>query len=201
MSYPVTLTIEYPERLSPGWVVLKVLFGWLYVGIPHGICLWLYGIAVGIVTFITFWAILFTGKFPRGMFDFVVGYMRWSNNVNAYYSYLLRDEYPPFSGEQKEGYPVTLTVEYPERLSRGWLLLKVLFGWLYVGIPHGICLWLYGIGAGVVIFIAFWAILFTGKYPRGMYDFVVGYIRWSNNVSAYLLLLRDEYPPFSGEQK
>ncbi len=100
MSYPVTLAIEYPERLSRGWVVLKVLFGWLYVGIPHGIILWLYGIAVGVVTFIAFWAILFTGKFPRGMFDFVVGFMRWNLNVNAYLG-LLRDEYPPFSGEQK----------------------------------------------------------------------------------------------------
>jgi len=100
MSYPVTFDVEYPEKLSRGWVVLKMLFGWLYVGIPHGIVLWLYGIAVGIVTFIAFWVILFTGKFPRGMYDFVVGYMRWSLNVGVYLS-LLRDEYPPFSSEQR----------------------------------------------------------------------------------------------------
>jgi len=100
MSYPATLTVEYPERLSRGLVVLKALFGWLYVGIPHGIMLTLYGIAVGIVTFIAFWAILFTGKFPRGMFDFIVGYERWTLNVTAYLG-LMRDEYPPFSGEQK----------------------------------------------------------------------------------------------------
>jgi len=98
------------------------------------------------------------------------------------------------------GYPVTLTVEYPERLSRGLVLLKAFFDWLYVGIPHGICLWLYGIAVGIVNFIAFWAILFTGRYPRGMFDFVVGYLRWSNNVSAYLFFLRDEYPPFSGSE-
>ncbi len=98
-------------------------------------------------------------------------------------------------------YPVTLTVDYPEKLSRGVLLLKVFFGWAYVGIPHGICLGLYGIAASVVLFIAFWAILFTGKFPRGMYDFVVGYVRWGSNVAAYLNLLRDEYPPFSGEPK
>ena len=101
MAYPVTFTIEYPERLSRGWVVLKFLFGSFYVGIPHGIILWLYGIAVSIVTFIAFFAILFTGKYPKGMFDFVVGYMRWSVNVTAYWPNLLRDEYPPFSGEQK----------------------------------------------------------------------------------------------------
>jgi len=100
MTYPLTLTVEYPDKLSRGWVVLKLLFGWLYVGIPHGICLGLYGIAVGVVTFIAFWVILFTAKFPKGMYDFDVGYMRWSLNVGAYLG-LLRDEYPPFSGEQK----------------------------------------------------------------------------------------------------
>ena len=99
MSYPVTFDIEYPERLSRGWVVMKALLGWIYVGIPHGIILTLYGIAAYVVLFIAFWAILFTGKFPRGMFDFVVKYFRWSMNVNAYLS-LMRDEYPPFSGEQ-----------------------------------------------------------------------------------------------------
>lgn len=98
-------------------------------------------------------------------------------------------------------YPVQLSIEYPEKLSRGWVVLKVLFGWLYVGIPHGIILTLYGIAVGIVTFIAFWAILFTAKFPKGMYDFVVGYMRWSLNVSAYLGLLRDEYPPFSGEQQ
>lgn len=97
-------------------------------------------------------------------------------------------------------YPVHVTVEYPERLSRGTLLLKVFFGWLYVGIPHGIALWLYSIVAGVVSFFAFWAILFTGRYPRGMFDFVVGYIRWLTRVNVYFWLLRDEYPPFSGEE-
>jgi len=200
MSYPVTLTVEYPERLSRGWVVVKALFGWLYAGIPHGIILSIYGIAVGIIIFIAFWAILFTGKFPKGMFDWVVGYLRWYVNVSAYLG-LMRDEYPPFSGEQKMGYPVTLTVEYPDRLSRGWVVVKALFGWLYAGIPHGIALWIYGIVVGIITFIAFWAILFTGKFPRGMFDFVVGCERWSINVGAYLGLMRDEYPPFSGEQK
>ena len=101
MAYPVTFTVEYPERLSRGLVVLKGLFGYFYVGIPHGIILGLYGIAVNIVTFIAFFAILFTGKYPKGMFDFVIGYMRWSVNVTAYWPNLLRDEYPPFSGGQK----------------------------------------------------------------------------------------------------
>ena len=96
--------------------------------------------------------------------------------------------------------PVKVVVEYPERLSRGKALLKVLLGWLYVGIPHGIALWLYGILVSVVVFFAFWAILFTGRFPRGMFDFVVKYIRWQTRVMVYLYLLRDEYPPFSGEE-
>lgn len=97
-------------------------------------------------------------------------------------------------------YPLTYRVEYPEKLSRGLLLLKVFFGWLYVGIPHGIMLWLYGIAVAVVQFIAFWAILFTGKYPKGLFGFVVNYVRWSSRVSAYMCFMRDEYPPFSGAE-
>lgn len=96
-------------------------------------------------------------------------------------------------------YAAKLKVDYPEKLSRGILLLKVFFGWLYVGIPHGIMLWLYGIAVCVVTFIAFWAILFTGKYPKRMFDFVVGYMRWGLRVSAYMNFLTDEYPPFSGK--
>lgn len=97
MAHPVSFSVDYPEKLSKGWVVLKVLFGAFYVGIPHGVLLALYQIAVGVVTFIAFWVILFTGKYPKGMYDFVVGYLRWGARVNAYLS-LLRDEYPPFTG-------------------------------------------------------------------------------------------------------
>jgi len=94
--------------------------------------------------------------------------------------------------------PLTLEVAYPDSLSRGNVLLKVLLGWAYVGIPHGIMLWLYGIATGVVTFVAFWVILFTGRYPKGLFDFVVGQLRWQTRVAAYLGFLRDEYPPFNG---
>lgn len=93
-------------------------------------------------------------------------------------------------------YPVTYDVEYPENLSRGKLLLKVFFGWLYVWIPHYFILYFLSLVVGIVMFIAFWAILFTGKYPRGMFDFVVGVNRWSLRVSAYLGMMTDQYPPF-----
>lgn len=96
--------------------------------------------------------------------------------------------------------PVGFTVTYPEQLSRGTLLLKTFFGWLYVGIPHGVALMFYGLAAAAVTFIAWFAILFTGKYPRGMFDFVVGLFRWQMRVNAYLLLLTDAYPPFGGKE-
>lgn len=95
--------------------------------------------------------------------------------------------------------PVTVEIIHPEKLSKGKLLLKFLLGWAYVGIPHGIVLAIYGIWVSVVTFIAFWIILFTGRYPKGLFDSVVRYMRWSTRVTAYLYLLRDEYPPFSGE--
>jgi hypothetical protein len=99
-----------------------------------------------------------------------------------------------------EGQPVKFSIDYPEKLSRGILLLKTFFGWLYVFIPHGFCLFFYGIAVCVVTFIAWWAILFTGKYPKGMFEFVVRYQRWSNRVNAYMLFMTDVYPPFSGKE-
>jgi hypothetical protein len=97
-------------------------------------------------------------------------------------------------------YPANFTVDYPERLSRWKVVVKYLFGSIYAGIPHGIILFFLGIAVSVITFVAFWIILFTGKYPRGLYDFVVGYMRWSQRVNTYLYLLRDEYPPFTTEQ-
>ncbi len=88
--------------------------------------------------------------------------------------------------------PLTYDVEYPEELSRWLIFVK----WL-LAIPHIIILYALGIAASVVTFIAWFAILFTGRYPQGLYGFAVGYMRWSLRVQAYVLLMRDEYPPFS----
>lgn len=95
--------------------------------------------------------------------------------------------------------PVVVSVAYPERLSRSKLLLKTFLGWLYVGVPHGIILGLYGIAVTVASFIAWWVILFTGKYPKSLFDFEMGYWRWAMRVNAYFFL-RDEYPPFSSKE-
>jgi hypothetical protein len=97
-------------------------------------------------------------------------------------------------------YPVKFSIDYPEILSRGTLLLKTFLGWLYVGIPHGIILALYGIAVGIMEFIAWWAILFNARYPQGMFEFVINYWRWSLRVNAYMAFLTDIYPPFTGEE-
>lgn len=97
-------------------------------------------------------------------------------------------------------YPIRLTVDYPEKSSRGLLLLRLFFGWLYVMIPHFICIAFYSIAAFVVMVIAFFAVLFTGKYPVGMFNFIVGLYRWQMRANGYLLFLTDQYPPFNGKE-
>jgi hypothetical protein len=97
-------------------------------------------------------------------------------------------------------YPVKLTVEYPEKLSRGILLLRTFLGFFYVMLPHGICLGFYGFAAAFVYVIAWFAVLFTGKYPKGLFDFIVGYQRWNARLGAYMTFLTDAYPPFSGKE-
>jgi len=179
------LNIEYPYQLSRWLIFVK----WL-LAIPHYFALAFLAIAALGVSIIAFFAILITGRYPEGLWRFNHGYLNWMNNVNAY-SALMRDEYPPFSFETP-GYPATLSLDYPARLSRLLIFVK----WILV-IPHMIALWILGIGAGIVWFVAFFAILFTGKYPPGMFRFYEGYLRWTERVNAYLLLMTDDYPPFT----
>jgi hypothetical protein len=178
--------VEYPDHLSRLLIFVK----WLMI-IPHLIVLAILGIGVWIVTFIAWFAILITGRYPRGMWDFVMMVMRWSARMNAY-GYLMRDEYPPF-GDQP--YPIRFAMIYPERLSRWKIFLK----WLLI-IPHIVVIYFINLAMGLVGFIAWWVILFTGRYPRGLFDFYVGGQRWMYRIIVYILLLTDAYPPFSTEQ-
>lgn len=183
-GYPVEFDVEYPERLSRWLIFVK----WLLV-IPHLVVLYFLQLALGVVTVIAFFAILFTEKYPRSMFDFAVGVRRWQANVTAYYS-LLRDEYPPFTVDPGK-YPVHYAVAYPERLNRWMPLVK----WLLV-IPHIVVLALVVTVLSFVLIIAFFAILFTARFPEGLFGFTVGAYRWTERVNAYALLMTDEYPPF-----
>ena len=191
------LEVEYPQRLSRIDLLLKSFLGWLYVDIPHGLALYLLGILAGVVQVIAFVAILVTGRYPAGLFNFMVGYLRWSVRYQAYRNLLLTDSYPPLS-LGTERYPLALEVERPERLSRGLAVLKLLLGWLYAGVPHGVALIVYGVVVAVTTFLSWFAILFTGRYPRPFFNLAVGILRWSARLNAYLYLMRDEYPPFHG---
>jgi hypothetical protein len=188
-GYPAGFDIEYPQSLSR-W---KIFVKWI-LAIPHFIIVYLLQAVNSILVFIAFFAILFTKKWPRGLFDFSVQIQRWTFNVYAYAVTLQRDEYPPFTGEAGQ-YPVALEVDYDDNLSRWQIFLK----WLFA-LPHLIIVTFLALAAIVVVFIAFFAILFTGKYPRGMFDFVTGTLRWYVRVNAYAFwLMTDRYPPFSLE--
>lgn len=184
-TYPLRYDVQYPEKLSRGLIFVK----WL-LAIPHFLILSVLSNLQGVITLIVFFAILFTKRFPRGLFDFYVNAGRWAANVSAYVS-LMRDEYPPFGWESGK-YPITYEVDYPQELSRWMIFVK----WL-LAIPHLIVLSVLGVVAIVVVGIAWFAILFTGQFPRGMFDFTVGVTRWAYRAQAYIVLLRDEYPPFS----
>ena len=184
-TYPVRFDVVYPERLSRGLIFVK----WL-LAFPHYLIVWALGSLQGVLSFIAFFAILFTRRYPRGLFDLYVNSARWSANLGAYIG-LLRDDYPPFNWE-RGAYPVTFEIDYPEKLSRWLIFVK----W-FLAIPHWIVLVVLGFVQMVVIVIAWFAILFTAQLPRGLFDFSVGVSRWAYRVTAYTALLRDEYPPFS----
>jgi hypothetical protein len=186
-DYPARFDVEYPERLSRWMIFVK----WL-LAIPHFIIVVLLQGVAWVLVLVAFFSILFTKKWPRGLFDFMVQIQRWTMNTVVYAFTLQRDEYPPFSGEAGE-YPVRLEVDYDEDLSRLLIFVK----WL-LALPHLIILAFLQIAAYVVVFIAFFAILFTGAYPRGMFDFVTGVLRWHVRVYAYSYwLTTDRYPPFT----
>ena len=196
-SYPLTLKGEREEHLSRGLWLVK----WLLI-IPHIFVLCFLWIAAAFVTVIAFFAILFTGQYPRSLFDFTVGVLRWSWRVSFYsYGALATDKYPPFS-LAKADYPADLDVVYPEDMVR-W---KPLVKWLFA-VPHYACLaalsggnWgnLPHIGLlPVLIVIIAVLLLFTGKYLQDIWKLVMGVNRWSFRVCAYVLLLTDRYPPFS----
>ena len=191
------LEVPYPERLSRLHLLAKTFLGWLYVGIPHELALYVLGIIANVVQLVALVAILITGRYPRGLFNFMEGYLRWGLRVIAYWATFLTDSYPPFSIEPGR-HPVRFEVEYPERLSRLLALAKYFLGWLYVLIPHGLALLVYGVVVAVALVVAWFAVLFTGRYPRGIFNLVVGLLRWSYRVNVYLYLMRDEYPPFHG---
>jgi hypothetical protein len=189
--------IVHQERYSRGELLLRSFLGNIYMLIPHLFLLFFINIGSIVLGFISWFAVLFTGKYPRSFFNYQVSVLRWTTRLQAR-MFNLADGYPSF-GMSAEDKRIILHVAYPENLSRGLLLLRLFFQFIYVLIPHGFCLFFRLIASAVVMFIAWWAVLFTGQYPKGMHEFVVGTLRWSTRVSLYLSFLTDKYPPFSGK--
>jgi len=207
-SYPVRVDARLEPHLSR-WLWLVKWF----LGIPHFVLLLFLWIAFFVVSVVAFFAILFTGRYPRPMFEFSLGVLRWTWRVNYYsYSALGTDEYPPFTLDDAPDYPATLRIPYPEHLSRGLVLVK----WWLLVLPHLIIVgifvgggtwfafredtqsysWTAGGLIGLLVFIAAVMLAVTGNYPRGLYDFILGLNRWVLRVSAYTALMTDAYPPF-----
>lgn len=199
-GYPGDLTgrLDAPSRAL--WLVK-----WLLL-LPQAIVFGLLWTAFGVVSVAAWFAILFTGRYPRSFFAFSVGVLRWGWRIAFYgYSALGTDAYPPFSLDPKP-YPAELSVAYPERLSRGLVLVK---SWL-LAIPHLLIVGVLvgaatsdGRGAsllGLLVLVAAVGLLFTGRYLPGVFDFVMGLNRWAFRTLVYVALLRDEYPPFRLDQ-
>jgi Domain of unknown function (DUF4389) len=203
-TYPLRLTGELSPQLSRGLWLIK----WL-LAIPHVVVLVFLWIAFVAVSIVAFFAILFTGRYPRGLFDFNLGVLRWTWRVGFYsYSALGTDQYPPFTLGEVPEYPAHLEIAYPESLSRGLVLVK----WWLLAIPHYLVIaafvggasagtdsdrmWSAGGLVALLVLFAGVALLFTNRYPKSLYDFVLGMNRWVFRVVAYVALMTDAYPPF-----
>ncbi|ACL40043.1 conserved hypothetical protein [Pseudarthrobacter chlorophenolicus A6] len=212
--YPARLSGELDPGLSRGLWLVK----W-FLAIPHFVVLVFLWFAFAVTTIVAGFAILFTGRYPRALFNFNVGVMRWNWRV-AFYAYAAAgtDRYPPFTLAHTD-YPADFDVDYPERLSRGLVLVK----WWLLAIPHLLIVaalagtaWTWraettdlgttyerstGISLlGILVLVAVVALLFTGRYLRPLFDLVMGINRWIYRVMAYTALMRDEYPPFRLDQ-
>jgi hypothetical protein len=200
-QYPVQFSVAYPDRelnrLTTFFrviVAIPILIVLAALGNEYGSWSNDWGFAAGgggLLFFPPLLMIVFRQKYPRWWYDWNLELMRFSNRVGVYLG-LMDDEYPSTDEQQS----VKLDFPYPDArngLNRWLPLVK----WL-LAIPHYVILIFLGLAAFVAVIVAWFAILFTGRYPRGIFDFVEGVLRWSNRVVGYaLILVTDEYPPFS----
>jgi Domain of unknown function (DUF4389) len=184
-AYPVHFEISYPEELNRWLPMVK----WL-LALPHFFVLFFVGLGAFFVAIWAFFAVLFTGRWPRSAFEYLVGTFRWGSRVIVY-THLMVDEYPPFSMDDDETYPLRVLVEYPEHVANWRPLVQWLLAWPYL-IVASVLYWL----TAVLTFIAFFTVLFTKRIPRGLFELMVPGLRWNLRGSAYAYFLTDRYPPW-----
>jgi hypothetical protein len=187
--------IRYQEQYSRGELLLRSFFGIFYILLPHLFLLFFYGIAGLILQFLSFWVILFTGSYPQNWFEYQEKLQRWNWRLNARLLNMA-DGYPAF-GLDVEDENTVYEVPYHENPDRVSVLMRALFGWLYVLLPHGIILSILSFVSTIFVFFAWWIVLFTGNYPRSMFDFNLKVYQWSARVNIYMAYMTDRYPPFS----
>jgi hypothetical protein len=209
-SHPIRVDVETAldgrDRLTTAFRIILAIPHLILVGGPMAATLsWTWGSGHGVsdlgagggvlgavaavIAVIAWFAILFTGKYPEGLRKLVVFYLSWRVRAVAYMA-LLRDEYPPFGdGDYAAGLQLTAPEGERDRITVAFRILLAL--------PQIVAVWCLGILWAVSTMVAWFAILFTGSYPESLYRFGVGVLRWNTRVEAYLLLLHDEYPPFS----
>jgi hypothetical protein len=186
LALPHLILVGGPIALALSWTSRET--GASYDGGAGGGVL---GAVAVVVALIAWFAILFTGRYPEGLWSLAAYYLRWRVRATAYTA-LLRDEYPPFGDGP---YAASLELRQPDApRNRVTVAFRI-----FLVIPHLIAVWALGFAWACTSVIAWFAILLTGEYPRGLYRFAVGVLQWNIRVEAYLLLLHDEYPPFSLE--
>lgn len=196
-SRTMKLTITHQESYSRSELLLRGIFGVLYIVLPHVFLLFFFSLWGTILSLVAFIAIIFTGRYPESMFEYQVNLLRWNLRLTARTSNLA-DDYPAFGLDGTDEH-TSLEVPYPEGISRGLTIVRLLFGAFYVILPHGFILYFRILWGAILSIYAFLSVLFTAKFPKGAHDFLVGTIRWQYRVSLYMGNMTDTYPPFSSK--